>query len=124
MVAISNDESGISEDPDVRLDVARRIVAHAADYGITAADVVVDPLVMPARDHLNAVFLAMAIGAGMTSAIMNPLREAEMTAVRGGDVMAGHDPQCRRWIAHFRAPVTDAVGAGDQRRARRRRRAG
>ena len=159
VVAISNDESGISEDPDVRFDVARRIVAHAADYGIAAADVIVDPLVMPvgaldhagvgvlrlirrlraelgvnticgasnisfglpARDHLNATFLAMAIGAGMTSAIMNPLRETEMTAVHGANVMAGHDPQCRRWIARFRAPVADAAGEGDQRRARRRR---
>lgn len=47
VVAISNDETGISEDPDVRFEVARRIVRHAADYGISAADIVVDPLVMP-----------------------------------------------------------------------------
>lgn len=47
VVAISNDETGISEDPDVRFEVARRIVERAADHGIAAADVVVDPLVMP-----------------------------------------------------------------------------
>ncbi|HET6747678.1 MAG TPA: dihydropteroate synthase [Actinomycetes bacterium] len=47
VVAISNDESGISEDPDVRLEVARKIVERAADHGIARADVVVDPLVMP-----------------------------------------------------------------------------
>lgn len=47
VVAISNDESGISEDPDVRFDVARKIVERAADYGIPAHDIVVDPLVMP-----------------------------------------------------------------------------
>ncbi|MCO5329417.1 MAG: dihydropteroate synthase [Ilumatobacteraceae bacterium] len=47
VVAISNDETGISEDPDVRFDVAKRIVQRAADHGIPAADVVVDPLVMP-----------------------------------------------------------------------------
>ena len=47
VVAISNDESGISEDPDVRFDVAAKIVGRAADYGIPAEDVVVDPLVMP-----------------------------------------------------------------------------
>jgi len=45
--AISNDDSGISEDPDVRFEVARKIVQRAADYGIPAADVVEDPLVMP-----------------------------------------------------------------------------
>jgi 5-methyltetrahydrofolate--homocysteine methyltransferase len=47
VVAISNDETGISEDPDVRFEVAQRIVRRAADYGIPASDVVVDPLVMP-----------------------------------------------------------------------------
>lgn len=47
VVAISNDETGISTDPDVRFEVARKIVNRAADHGIPACDVVVDPLVMP-----------------------------------------------------------------------------
>ncbi|HUD26314.1 MAG TPA: dihydropteroate synthase, partial [Burkholderiaceae bacterium] len=47
VIAISNDETGISEDPDVRFEVARKIVQRAADYGIPAHDIVVDPLVMP-----------------------------------------------------------------------------
>ena len=47
VVAISNDETGISEDPDVRFEVAKRIVNRAADYGIPKEDIVVDPLVMP-----------------------------------------------------------------------------
>jgi 5-methyltetrahydrofolate--homocysteine methyltransferase len=47
VVAISNDETGISEDPDVRFEVARRIVSRAEDHGISREDVVVDPLVMP-----------------------------------------------------------------------------
>jgi 5-methyltetrahydrofolate--homocysteine methyltransferase len=47
VVAISNDDSGISEDPDVRFAVAKRIVERAADHGIPASDIVVDPLVMP-----------------------------------------------------------------------------
>ena len=47
VVAVSNDDTGISEDPDVRFEVARTIVNRAADHGIAAADVVVDPLVMP-----------------------------------------------------------------------------
>lgn len=47
VVAISNDDTGISEDPDVRYAVAEKIVNRAADYGIPKADVVVDPLVMP-----------------------------------------------------------------------------
>jgi 5-methyltetrahydrofolate--homocysteine methyltransferase len=47
VVAITNDESGISDDPDVRFEVARTIVSRAADHGIPKEDVVVDPLVMP-----------------------------------------------------------------------------
>ncbi len=47
VVAISNDETGISEDPDVRFGVAKRIVERAADHGIAREDVIVDPLLMP-----------------------------------------------------------------------------
>src|SRR5688500_14768329 len=47
VVAISNDETGISEDPDVRFAVAQKIVERARDHGISYADIVVDPLVMP-----------------------------------------------------------------------------
>jgi 5-methyltetrahydrofolate--homocysteine methyltransferase len=47
VVAISNDETGISEDPDIRFEVAKKIVNRAKDYGIPSSDIVVDPLVMP-----------------------------------------------------------------------------
>ena len=121
VVAISNDETGISMDPDVRFAVAKRIVERAADFGIPAADVVVDPLVMPIgalgqagqhafqlirrlreelkvnticgasnvsfglpnRHSVTGTFLAMAIGAGMTSAIMNPMHPEVKAAVHG-----------------------------------------
>ena len=47
VVAITNDETGISQDPDVRFEVAKKIVSAAADHGIGPEDIVVDPLVMP-----------------------------------------------------------------------------
>lgn len=47
VVAITNDETGISEDPDIRFEVAVKIVNRAADHGIPKSDVVIDPLVMP-----------------------------------------------------------------------------
>ena len=47
VVAISNDDTGISEDPEVRFQVAKKIIERAADYGIPKCDIVVDPLVMP-----------------------------------------------------------------------------
>ncbi len=160
VVAISNDETGISEDPDVRFAVAKKIVERAADYGIPAADVVVDPLVMPIgalggagrqvfsivrrlrdelgvnttcgasnisfglpnRHALNAIFLAMAAGAGMTSAILNPLHEEEMAGLRAADVLLNHDKDCQKWIRQYRQPSAAGEGAG--RRGERRRRRG
>ena len=158
VVAISNDETGISEDIDVRFAVARKIVERAADYGIPAQDVVVDPLVMPVgainnagrqvmkligrlrrelkvnttcgasnlsfglpnRNGLNAAFLTMAAGAGMTSAITNPLHTEVMTAVRGADVMLGHDSDCRRWMSAYREQVPVIEGRERRRGSRRR----
>src|SRR5271167_1379911 len=149
VIAISNDETGISEDPDVRYAVAKKIVERAMDHGIPACDVVVDPLVMPIgainlagvqvmrlvhrlrnelkvntscgasnvsfglpnRNGINSAFLTMAIGAGMTSAITNPMHEEVVKAVMGADVMMGHDPDCARWIRRFR-DTPSSSGAG------------
>jgi 5-methyltetrahydrofolate--homocysteine methyltransferase len=47
VIAISNDETGISEDPAVRLAVAKKIVERAMDHGIPKEDVIIDPLIMP-----------------------------------------------------------------------------
>lgn len=47
VIAISNDETGISHDPVVRLAVAKKIVERAMDYGIPKEDVIIDPLMMP-----------------------------------------------------------------------------
>ncbi|MBL3595689.1 methyltetrahydrofolate cobalamin methyltransferase [Rhodovulum sulfidophilum] len=148
VVAISNDDTGISEDPDVRFAVAKKIVERAADFGIPACDIVVDPLVMPVgamasagrqvfalvrrlRDELgvnttcgasnisfglpqrhgvNAAFLPMAIAAGMTSAIMNPVRPVEMEAIRAANLLMNHDANGADWIRFSR--VLDGIAAG------------
>lgn len=47
VIGVCNDESGISYDPNVRLEVARKIVKRAAAYGIKPEDVILDPLAMP-----------------------------------------------------------------------------
>jgi len=169
VIAISNDETGISEDPNVRFEVAKKIVRRAQDFGIKPHDVVVDPLVMPIgamstagrqvfalvrrlredlkvntscgasnisfglpnRHGINAAFLPMAIASGMTSAIMNPLRPAEMDAVRGANVLMGTDPDCTTWIMLNRdrpesgaAPAAGAPTAGAAAEAGGRRRGG
>lgn len=47
VIAISNDDTGISDDPDERFAVAKKIVERAMDHGIPREDVIIDPLVMP-----------------------------------------------------------------------------
>jgi len=72
---------------------------------------------LPNRAGLNSAFISMAIGAGLTSAITNPLAESLMQAVRGADVIMNHDPQCMNWITAYREPAAEG-----SRGARRRRR--
>ena len=73
---------------------------------------------LPQRNGINAAFLTMAIGAGMTSAITNPLHEEVIRACMAADVMMGHDPDCMRWIKRFREEPT--IGAdGEMGRGRR-----
>lgn len=154
VVAICNDDTGISTDIDVRFEVAKKIINRAADHGIPASDVVVDPLLMPIgavadagkqvfqlihrlrtelkvnttcgasnvsfglpnRAGLNSAFISMAIGAGLTSAITNPMVAELMKAIRGADVMMNHDPQCMKWIAAYREPSKTGAGGGRRRR--------
>jgi 5-methyltetrahydrofolate--homocysteine methyltransferase len=73
---------------------------------------------LPQRNGINAAFLTMAIGAGMTSAITNPMHDEIVRACMAADVMMGHDPDCMQWIRRFReAP---AIGAdGEMGRGRR-----
>lgn len=162
VVAISNDETGISEDPDVRFEIAKRIVERAQDHGIKPQDVVVDPLVMPIgaigqagnqvfrlvhrlrtelkvnttcgasnisfgipnRHAINNAFLPMAIASGMTSAIVNPLHEGLVPAVRAADVLAANDINCEQWISHYREPPKEGGADASGREGRRRRRRG
>jgi 5-methyltetrahydrofolate--homocysteine methyltransferase len=59
VIVISNDETGISQDPDVRFAVAKRVVERAESYGIPREDILIDPLVMPvgAVQHAGAAVL-------------------------------------------------------------------
>lgn len=61
VIGISNDETGISQDPDVRFAVAKKIVERAMDYAIPRADVLIDPLVMPAGAVQGAGWVTMQI---------------------------------------------------------------
>ena len=65
---------------------------------------------LPHRHGINAAFLPMAIGAGMTSAIMNPVRQVEMEAIRAANFLMNHDPNGGEWIRFSR--VLEAVEQG------------
>jgi 5-methyltetrahydrofolate--homocysteine methyltransferase len=163
VIGISNDETGISEDPDVRFTVAKKIVQRAMDHGIPREDVLIDPLVMPIgalrfagrqvfsilrrvreelgcntvcgasnvsfglpnRPGINATFLPMAIAAGLTAAITNPLELEIKRAIMAADVLMGNDENCSAWIVSNRVetPIsTDSPADSRQRRERRFRR--
>jgi 5-methyltetrahydrofolate--homocysteine methyltransferase len=47
VIGLTMDESGIPDTPDRRLAVARKILNRASDHGIPAADILIDPLVLP-----------------------------------------------------------------------------
>jgi 5-methyltetrahydrofolate--homocysteine methyltransferase len=140
VIGLANDETGIPETPQQRLEIATKIVSAAGDYGIGPEDIVIDPLAMtvgadteavtttletirlirdnlgvnmclgasnvsfglPERHVLNAAFLPMAMAAGLTSAIMNTA-EVCVQAVRGADLLLGHDAWGSSWIAAHRA---------------------
>jgi len=55
VIALANDETGIPETAQERLVHARKIVAAAADHGIPAADIVIDPLAMTVGADTDAV---------------------------------------------------------------------
>ncbi|HUV26933.1 MAG TPA: dihydropteroate synthase [Anaerolineales bacterium] len=77
---------------------------------------------LPDREGLNTAFLAMAISAGMTSAITNPLVESVRKTVLAGDVFMGVDENCTAWLAFQRETKQD-TGDGKRERRRSRRRA-
>ncbi len=139
VVAISNDDTGISEDPDVRFEVARKIVERAADHGIPREDVIVDPLVMPIgamqtagqqvfrllrrlREELgvNTTCGASNVSFGMPdrerinaaflpSAITNPLAAEVKAAIMAADVLMGNDRDATRWIRAHRQAAAAAT---------------
>jgi len=157
VIGITNDETGISENPDARFAIAKKIVQRAQDHGIPPQDVLIDPLAMPVgavryagrtvfqivrkvheelgvntvcgasnisfglpgRNVLNAAYLSMAIAAGMTSAITNPLEETLRKTILAADVMMGNDENCNAWLNANREDAPVEEGARQRRKSRR-----
>jgi 5-methyltetrahydrofolate--homocysteine methyltransferase len=139
VIGLTMDDSGIPNDPEVRVAIADKILNRAAQLGIGADSVVIDPLVMavgadssaasitlrtiemvqrafgvnvnlgasnvsfglPDRHTLNQVFLAMAIGAGASCAITDPMKLT--STIRAADLIRGRDGYAKRYIKYLRA---------------------
>ena len=65
---------------------------------------------LPGRPHLNAAFYTLAMGAGLSAAIINPLSAEMMAAWRAYRALMGRDRSCEGWIAH-----ADALPSGSDR---------
>ncbi len=140
VIGLCMDKNGIPKTPPERLAVAGKIIERAAKMGISAEDVVIDPLAMtmgadshagritlktielivkefgvnitmgasnvsfglPERKYINSAFMAMAIYAGLTCPITNPLVKEITTAALAADLALGRDDYSMRWIQAYR----------------------
>lgn len=92
-LAVSADSSSVN----VILDSLRRV---RGELGLrTVLGVSNVSFGLPARPLLNSAFYTLALGAGLTSAIVNPLSIEMMTAYRSWRALTGRDAQCGDWIA-------------------------
>ena len=141
VVCLTLDENGIPTTAEGRLEIAKKIVDRAAEYGIGVHDLIFDPLAMtvatddnaaretlravqlihdtlgaktslgisnvsfglPQRETLTAVFLTMALQAGLDAAICNPGSEALQNVWHSYLALSGKDPGCARYIERMAA---------------------
>lgn len=152
IVALTLDENGIPATSDERVEIAKRIVATAKEYGIAKDDLIFDALTMavstdptaaettlctmerlrrelgvatvlgvsnvsfglPQRPLVTAAFLTMALGRGLSAAILNPLDTTVKRAFDAGKAVCGFDEGFADYIAAYggQSPVS-AVPQGD-----------
>jgi 5-methyltetrahydrofolate--homocysteine methyltransferase len=122
VIGLANDETGIPETPEKRLECARKIVAAAADHGIARDDVIIDPLAMTVGADPSAVTTTLTtislirdeLGVNMCLGASNvsfglPDRHALNSAFLPMAMAAGLTSA----IMSSARPVVDAVRASD-----------
>lgn len=145
VIGLTIGEGGISNDPEKRLEAARKIIERAAQIGIPIEDIVIDPLVMtvgadsnaglvtlttielvrkefgvnvnlgasnvsfglPERDVINQAFLALAIGAGATCAITDPMKYS--LTLKAIDLLRGRDSYGAKYLKYYRAHAPETT---------------
>lgn len=136
VVCLCLDENGIPDTAEGRIEIARKIIKTAAEYGIDKKDLVVDALTMtvstdsknavetlkavsyirnelgvatvlgvsnisfglPNREAVNTAFFTLALQAGLSAGIINPLSTAMMNAYYSFNALKGYDVNCAEYI--------------------------
>ena len=70
---------------------------------------------LPDRPTVNAAFLPLAMHAGLTCAITNPLEDHVRRAILAGDLLLGHDEYAMRWISSYRADLVKGTSPAARR---------
>ncbi|MDI6812933.1 MAG: dihydropteroate synthase [Desulfitobacteriaceae bacterium] len=140
VVGLCMDETGIPNDPEKRLAIAKKIVERAEKVGIDRSNIVIDCLTMtvssdpmaatvtlrtvervaeelktniilgisnvsfglPDRHSLTKTMLAMALRAGLTCVIMDPMAEGMRRTVKAADLLLGRDEWAMNYLAEYR----------------------
>ncbi len=140
VVGLCMDETGIPNDPEKRLAIAKKIVERAEKAGIARSNIVIDCLTMtvssdpmaatvtlrtvervaeelktniilgisnvsfglPDRHSLTKTMLAMALRAGLTCVIMDPMAEGMRRTVKAADLLLGRDEWAMNYLAEYR----------------------
>lgn len=157
IVCLCLDEKGIPETAEGRIEIAKKIIKTAEEYGIEKHNLVFDALTMtvstnkdnaketlkavkilrdelgvcttlgvsnisfglPKRDIINSSFFTLALNAGLSAAIINPLSDAMMNAYYSFNALAGYDENCETYIASVTetAPQPAAAAVTDLKTA-------
>jgi 5-methyltetrahydrofolate--homocysteine methyltransferase len=146
VVALTLDERGIPKTAEERVEIAKKIIATAAEYGIEKKDIIFDTLAMtvsadknaalatlgalrtikhelgchtslgvsnvsfglPSRDVITSSFFTLAMGKGLSAAIMNPYSLEMMKAYKAYCALDGKDNNCADYI-NFAATIPTAA---------------
>lgn len=146
VVALTLDENGIPERAEGRLEIAKRILKAAEEYGIDKKDIIFDPLALtisadtnsanetlraismirstlgchtslgvsnvsfglPQRDVINSAFFTLALGNGLSAAIMNPYSTEMMKSYHAYLALSGKDDNCAKFI-DFASTLPDSA---------------
>ena len=124
VIGLCMDDDGIPETAEARLRVAGKIIERAGKLALDSIELIVKEFGvnitmgasnisfgMPDRALINSTFIAMAIHAGMTCPITNPLVPAVTTAILAADLSMGNDSFGMRWIKAYRKRQKAAAAA-------------